>query len=80
MRDGRAFGRAVLQRSFTRILMRKNELWRLPYDRVLYLDADTFLLRDAPARAAPERAYGPGDVLQTAALASLRSDPQPLVP
>lgn len=27
-------------------LARKNTLWRLPYERVLYLDADTFLLPD----------------------------------
>lgn len=37
------------RRRFTQMLMRKNELWRLPYERVLYIDADTFLLGDPPA-------------------------------
>ena len=38
------------RRSFTQVLMRKNELWRLPYERVLYLDADTFVLDDPVGR------------------------------
>ena len=32
-------------------MARKNELWRLKYDRVLYFDADTFVLPDESGRA-----------------------------
>lgn len=31
---------------YRQALARKNELWRLPFDRVVYMDADTFLLAD----------------------------------
>ena len=39
------------QRQYVRDLTRKNELWRLPYKRVLYMDADTYLLPAARGAA-----------------------------
>ena len=50
LHEARAGGAVGRRRRFVETLSRKNELWRLPYSRVLYLDADTFLLRDPATR------------------------------